>query len=125
MLVIYFIAHSEWILQRSRADMARNLKSDFKIISICPVSEYKANLEDAYYEAINWNIDRTKLLDIKGILKLRKFIKNFNSGDIVHIFTIKSLYLFILLNLFPSTSNIFINPFFKKTFVHLISDSGE
>ena len=47
MLVIYFIAHSEWILQRSRADMARNLKSDFKIISICPVSEYKANLEDS------------------------------------------------------------------------------
>ena len=41
MLVIYFIAHSEWILQRSRADMARNLKSDFKIVSICPISEYK------------------------------------------------------------------------------------
>ena len=113
MLVIYFIAHSEWILQRSRADMARNLKSDFKIVSICPVSEYKANLEDAYYKTINWNIDRTKLLDIKGILKLRKFIKNFNSGDIVHIFTIKSLYLFIFSSLF-----------FKKDFKVIVSITG-
>ena len=51
MLVIYFIAHSEWILQRSRADMARSLKSDFKIVSICPVSKYEANLKDAYYES--------------------------------------------------------------------------
>ena len=64
------------------------------------MSEYEANLKDAYYESINWSIDRTKLLDIKGILKLRKIIKNFNSGDIVHIFTIKSLYLFIFRHYF-------------------------
>ena len=113
MIVIYFIAHSEWILQRSRADMARSLKSDFKIVSICPVSEYEANLKDAYYESINWSIDRTKLLDTKGILKLRKIIKNFNSGDIVHIFTIKSLYLFIFSSLF-----------FKKDFKVIVSITG-
>ena len=83
MIVIYFIAHSEWILQRSRADMARNLKSDFKIVSICPVSKYKTNLEDAYYKSINWNIDRTKLLDINGIIRLRKIIKNFNEKRVL------------------------------------------
>ena len=93
--------------------MARNLKSDFKIISICPVNEYKANLEDAYYKSINWNIDRTKLLDMKGILRLRNIIKNFNSDDIVHIFTIKSLYLFIFSTLF-----------FKKDFKVIVSITG-
>ena len=74
--MIYFIAHSEWILQRSRADMARNLNSNFKITSICPLEEYKNNIIESYHDAIDWKIDRTKLLDIRGILELRNFIKN-------------------------------------------------
>ena len=77
--MIYFIAHSEWILQRSRADMARNLKSNFKITSICPLDEYRNNIVDSYHDAIDWKIDRTKLLDIRGILELRNFIKKFQT----------------------------------------------
>ena len=111
--MIYFIAHSEWILQRSRADMARNLKSNFKITSICPLDEYRNNIVDSYHDAIDWKIDRTKLLDIRGILELRNFIKNFKHNEIVHIFTIKSLYLFIFASLF-----------YKKNFKVIVSITG-
>ena len=111
--MIYFIAHSEWILQRSRADMARNLNSNFKITSICPLEEYKNNIIESYHDAIDWKIDRTKLLDIRGILELRNFIKNFKHNDVVHIFTIKSLYLFIFASLF-----------YKKNFKVIVSITG-
>ena len=95
MIVIYFIAHSEWILHRSRADMVKLLKSNFQIVSVSPLNEYVDEIKEDYFESINWGIDRTKLLDIKGIVNLKNIIKNFNENDIVHIFTIKSLYLFI------------------------------
>ena len=86
MIVIYFIAHSEWILHRSRADMVKLLKSNFQIVSVSPLNEYVDEIKEDYFESINWGIDRTKLLNI---------IKNFNENDIIHIFTIKSLYLFL------------------------------
>jgi len=113
MLVIYFIAHSEWILHRSRADMVKNLNSRFKITSVSPLIEYKENIEDAYHNSINWVIDRTKLIDVKGIKNLRNILNEFNSNDVVHIFTIKSLYLFIFSTLF-----------FKKKFKVLVSITG-
>ena len=100
MLVIYFIAHSEWILHRSRADMVKNLDPRFNVTSVSPLTEYKENIQDAYHNSISWTIDRTKLIDIKGITNLRKILNNFDSNDIVHIFTIKSLYLFIFSTLF-------------------------
>ena len=67
MIVIYFIAHSEWILHRSRADMVKFLKSNYHIVSVSPLNEYVDEIKEDYYESINWEIDRTKLLDIKGI----------------------------------------------------------
>ena len=113
MIVIYFIAHSEWILHRSRADMVKFLKSNYHIVSVSPLNEYVDEIKEDYYESINWEIDRTKLLDIKGIVNLKNIIKNFNENDIVHIFTIKSLYLFI-----------FATMFFKKKFKVIVSITG-
>ena len=113
MIVIYFIAHSEWILHRSRADMVKLLKSNFQIVSVSPLNEYVDEIKEDYFESINWGIDRTKLLDIKGIVNLKNIIKNFNENDIIHIFTIKSLYLFI-----------FATMFFKKNFKVIVSITG-
>ena len=113
MIVIYFIAHSEWILHRSRADMVKLLKSDFQIVSVSPLNEYVDEIKEDYFESINWGIDRTKLLDIKGIVNLKNIIKNFNENDIIHIFTIKSLYLFISATMF-----------FKKKFKVIVSITG-
>ena len=113
MLVIYFIAHSEWILHRSRADMVKLINPKFHITSVSPMNEYVNEIKDTYYETIEWEIDRTRLLDVIGIFKLRNIIKNFNENDIVHIFTIKSLYLFI-----------FSTIFFKKKFKVVVSITG-
>jgi len=100
MLVIYFIAHSEWILHRSRADMVQLIKPNFQVTSVSPLNEYIDEIKNSYHETIKWEIDRTRLLDVNGILKLRSIIKKFNENDIVHIFTIKSLYLFIFSTIF-------------------------
>ena len=82
-------------------------------MSVSPLNEYVNEIKEDYYESINWEIDRTKLLDIKGIVNLRNIIKNFNENDIIHIFTIKSLYLFI-----------FATMFFKKKFKVIVSITG-
>ena len=113
MLVIYFIAHSEWILHRSRADMVKNIKPNFQVTSVSPLNEYVDEIKDSYHETIKWEIDKTRLLDVNGIFKLRSIIKKFNENDIVHIFTIKSLYLFI-----------FSTIFFKKNFKVVVSITG-
>ena len=48
MIVIYFIAHSEWILHRSRADMVKLLKSNFQIVSVSPLNEYVDEIKEDY-----------------------------------------------------------------------------
>ena len=72
--MIYFLAHWDWVLERSRADIVELIKKDYKIISICPLEENKKNIEKIYSESINWNLDRTKTLDLIGILNLRKIL---------------------------------------------------
>ena len=74
--MIYFIAHSDWILQRSRADMVNYLKEYFNITSICPLGDNKSEINRTYQDFIDWQINNKKLLDIDGILNLRKLLKN-------------------------------------------------
>ncbi len=93
--------------------MVKNLDSKFEVTSVSPLTEYKQNIQDAYHDSINWKIDRTKLIDFKAINNLRNILNDFNSNDIIHIFTIKSLYLFIFSTLF-----------FKKKFKVLVSVTG-
>ena len=75
MLVIYFIAHSDWILQRSRADMVNYLKEYFNITSICPLGDNKSEINQTYQNFIDWQINNKKLLDIGGVFNLRKILK--------------------------------------------------
>ena len=113
MLVIYFIAHSDWILQRSRADMVNYLKEYFNITSICPIGDNKSEISQTYQNFIDWQINNKKLLDIVGVFNLRKILKNIESNSLIHIFTIKSLFLFIFSTLF-----------FKKKFEVIVSITG-
>ena len=98
--MIYFLAHWDWVLERSRADIVELIKKDYKIISICPLEENKKNIEKIYTESINWDLDRTKTLDLIGILNLRKILGKLEKGSIVHIFTLKSLFLYLISTLF-------------------------
>ena len=98
--MIYFLAHWDWILERSRADIVTNIKEEFQITSICPINENNEKIQKTYFNSINWNISREKTLDLLGIIDLTKILKNIHSKDIIHIFTLKSLFLYILATLF-------------------------
>ncbi len=111
--MIYFIAHSDWILQRSRADMVNYLKEYFNITSICPHGDSKSEIDRTYENFIDWQINNKKILDLNGILNLRKILKNIESNSLLHIFTIKSLFLFL-----------FSTFFFKKKFQVIVSITG-
>ena len=98
--MIYYIAHWDWILKNSRSDIVKELKNDFDITGITPLENHKSEIKNDYFQTINWNYKRKKLLDIKGIFNLRKLIKTFNNEDIIHIFTLKSLIIFLIGSLF-------------------------
>ncbi len=107
LLMIVYLAHWDWILTRSRKDIVSNINNS-KFMAICPINENEIELENYYQETIDWNIDRNKIFDFWGIKNLRKIIKNLNSEDIVHVFTLKSGLLFAFANLFRNnkTKNI-------------------
>jgi glycosyltransferase involved in cell wall biosynthesis len=112
-LMIYYLAHSDWILKQSRADIVKSLDSKFKITSICPLEENSEEIIKTYYESILWKTDKNTFFDIKGIIELRKIISRIQKDDTLHIFTIKSLYMFI-----------FASIFFNKKFKVLVSITG-
>jgi len=90
--MIYFLAHSDWILYNSRKEISDSLikQYDYKVNAITPNREFKNKL-DKYFSKIHlWNVDRFKFIDIKGIINLRAILKNLNEEDILHIFTLKS-----------------------------------
>ena len=107
LLMIVYLAHWDWILTRSRKDIVSNINNS-KFMAICPINENEIELESYYQEIIDWKIDRNKIFDFWGIKNLRKIIKNLNSEDIVHVFTLKSGLLFAFANLFRhnKTKNI-------------------
>ena len=98
--MIYFLAHWDWILERSRADIVDSMKNDYETISICPLEENEKNIKKIYYDSINWDLDRTKTLDLIGILNLRKILIKLEKGSIIHIFTLKSLFLYLISSIF-------------------------
>ena len=46
--MIYFLAHWDWILERSRADIVTNIKDEFQITSICPLMKMVKKLGDLF-----------------------------------------------------------------------------
>jgi len=111
--MIYYIAHSDWILKQSRADIVKKLNDDLQITSICPLDENSKEIAEIYSSSIEWNISRTKLFDLIGVINLRKIIQELNKDDILHVFTIKTLFLLIISSLF-----------FKKKFKVCVSITG-
>tara|TARA_B100001564_G_C20656375_1_gene679398 strand:- start:823 stop:1920 length:1098 start_codon:yes stop_codon:yes gene_type:complete len=112
-LMIYYLAHSDWILKQSRADIVKSIDTKFKITAICPLEENAKEIVDTYCESILWNTNKNILFDIFGIINLRRILLEINKNNTVHIFTIKSLYMFI-----------FASIFFKKRFNVIVSITG-
>ncbi len=98
--MIYFLAHWDWILERSRADIVESMKNDYETISICPLEENEKNIKEIYYDSINWDLDRTKTLDFVGLRNLRKILIKLEKGSIIHIFTLKTLFLYLISSIF-------------------------
>ena len=151
LLMIVYLAHWDWILTQSRKDIVSNI-NDSKFMAICPIGQNEIELENYYKEAIDWKLNRNKIFDFWGIKNLRNIIKDLNSDDIVHVFTLKSGLLFAFANLFRNnkTKNIltitglgylfsdnfkakilkiflsfFIRPLINKNFDFLMYQNGE
>ena len=107
LLMIVYLAHWDWILTQSRKDIVSNI-NDSKFMAICPIGRNEIELKNYYKETIDWKLNRNKIFDFWGIKNLRNIIKDLNSDDIVHVFTLKSGLLFAFANLFRNnkTKNI-------------------
>ena len=107
LLMIVYLAHWDWILTQSRKDIVSNI-NDSKFMAICPFVRNEIELGNYYKETIDWKLNRNKIFDFWGIKNLRNIIKDLNSDDIVHVFTLKSGLLFAFANLFRNnkTKNI-------------------
>ena len=107
LLMIVYLAHWDWILTQSRKDIVSNI-NDSKFMAICPFDQNENELGNYYKETIDWKLNRNKIFDFWGIKNLRNIIKDLNSDDIVHVFTLKSGILFAFANLFRNnkTKNI-------------------
>jgi len=107
LLMIVYLAHWDWILTQSRKDIVSNI-NDSKFMAICPFGQNEIELGNYYKETIDWKLNRNKIFDFWGIKNLRNIIKDLNSDDIVHVFTLKSGLLFAFANLFRNnkTKNI-------------------
>ena len=98
LLMIVYLAHWDWILTQSRKDIVSNI-NDSEFMAICPFDRNEIELGNYYKETIDWKLNRNKIFDFWGIKNLRNIIKDLNSDDIVHVFTLKSGLLFAFANL--------------------------
>ena len=96
--MINYIAHWEWILTKSRGSIVESIK-DFEFRSICPIDN-NTELTKYYKENINWEINRTDNYQLNGIIKLIKILKTLEEKSIIHVFTIKSGFIYIISKLF-------------------------
>ena len=89
--MIYFLAHSDWILYNSRKEIATHLNElDYSVNAITTEEAHKEDLKKYFNNFYKWNVDRNKLIDLKGIINLRKILKQLTENDILHIYTLKS-----------------------------------
>jgi glycosyltransferase involved in cell wall biosynthesis len=94
--MITYLSHWDWILYKSRKELVTYLGSQ-NIHAMCPDGDYVESLNKFYKSTTNWEVERTKLLDFKAILILRKHIKNIQTN--YHCFTLKTGLLFALANI--------------------------
>ena len=109
--MINYIAHWDWILTKSRGPIVESIK-DYEFRSICPIDN-KIMLSKYYKESIDWEINRTNSIRLNSLLKLIKILRTLEDKSIVHIFTIKSGFIYIISKLFV-----------KKDFKAILSVTG-
>ena len=89
--MIYYLAHSDWILFNSRKENARKLRDlNYKVSAITTNDKYFEELTSHFDNFYEWEVNKFSLIDIKGIRNLRNILKKLNEGDFLHIFTLKS-----------------------------------
>ena len=96
--MINYIAHWDRILIQSRSEIINELK-DYNFRAICPIDN-SSKIEDYYFENINWKISKTKLFDFIAIFRLKKILDDLDENSIVHVFTLKSGFYFMIASYF-------------------------
>ena len=96
--MINYIAHWDRILIQSRSDIINELQ-EYKFRAICPVNDSN-KIKDYYFENINWKISKTKLFDFKAIFRLKRILDSLDQNSIVHVFTLKSGFFFMIASYF-------------------------
>jgi len=92
--MINYIAHWDRILIQSRVEIINELQ-DYKFRAICPMSK-SSKINDHYSENIHWRISKTKFFDINAIFKLKRILDNLEENSIIHVFTLKSGFFFMI-----------------------------
>ena len=92
--MINYIAHWDRILIQSRSEIINELQEhDFR--AICPLED-SSKIKDYYSECIDWKISKTKFFDFKAIFKLKRILNNLEENSVVHVFTLKSGFFFMI-----------------------------
>ena len=92
--MINYIAHWDRILIQSRVEIINELQ-DYNFRAICPMGK-KSKIQDHYSENINWRISKTKFFDINAIFKLKRILDTLEENSIIHVFTLKSGFFFMI-----------------------------
>ena len=96
--MINYIAHWDWVLTKSRGSIVESIE-DYEFRSICPI-ENKAMLSRYYKDSIDWEINRKNSFRLNGIFQLIKILRTLEDNSIVHVFTLKSGFIYIISKLF-------------------------
>ena len=96
--MINYIAHWDRILIQSRSEIINELQ-EYKFRAICPLID-SSQIKDHYSENIDWKISKTKLLDSKAIFRLKRILDNLEENSIIHVFTLKSGFFFMIAAIF-------------------------
>ena len=92
--MINYIAHWDRILIQSRVEIINELQ-DYKFRAICPMDK-SSNISDHYSDNIHWRISKTKFFDINAIFKLKRILDTLEENSIIHVFTLKSGFFFMI-----------------------------
>ena len=96
--MINYIAHWDRILIQSRSEIINELQ-EYKFRAICPLDN-SSKIKDHYSEKIDWKISKTKFFDINAIFRLKRILDNLEENSIVHVFTLKSGFFFMIASYF-------------------------
>ena len=99
LLMIVYLSHWDWNLYKSRKDIVSSIGVE-NFIAICPEGDFSDSLKNVYSKTLNWDLNRKKLFDIKGISNLKNHISKMDKNTIIHSFTLKTGILFSIANLF-------------------------